>query len=265
MATTLDHGYDLSNPKQEQVSHSDNMKSFSWSIPSEVSNARELLAPSDFHPGTTLHIAARGIGPLRCALLHPELEIPVFDAGGSLAYVSRRQKRCSGNAVLSHPQRGGLISTSYFFGPKREPQIRLLQGAASAAVIGNDDANIIKVSGRWSSRTVSFTTPDGQAFEWKYARTKDANGKKVNIIALQQIETQESKPDSAGKIIAQLVRGNDTRAEGSSRCSAGNGGQLVLDQDAAIYLDEAMILATCLVMLKKEIDRRTTMQIMILA
>jgi len=53
-----------------------------------------------------------------------------------------------------------------------------------------------------------------------------------------------------------LWRTSGTRAQGTSRCTAGNGGQLILDQEATSHVDEALIIATCLVMLKKEIDRR---------
>lgn len=71
---------------------------------------------------------------------------------------------------------------------------------------------------------------------------------------------KDGKSDGKGTVLAQLIRGDATRTPGSKSCSAGNGGQLVLDQDAAAALDEPLIVATCLMMLKKEIDRRRAIQ-----
>ena len=121
----------------------------------------------------------------------------------------------------------------------REPVLKFLQS--------QDGLDTVQVQKRCAWRTTRFTPPDGQTFEWSYAHLKDANGKRVNIIALQEQGT--------GKILAQLVRGEGTRAEGTSKWSSGNGGQLVLDEDAVSYLSEPAIVATCLMMLKKEIDR----------
>ncbi|KIW82698.1 hypothetical protein Z517_05725 [Fonsecaea pedrosoi CBS 271.37] len=228
-------------------------KSAPPSLFSDASYATTLLDPDHFHAGTVLHISARGIGVFRCLSLSSEMKIDIFHEDGSVAYTSTRLKRCSGDAVLSHPKLGDLISTTYFFGPKRDPELRFIQG--QAGICGDSDK--IKVCGKLSSRSASFTTPDGRSFEWSYSHTKDALGKKVNIIALRQKES--------GAILAQLVRSDGTRTEGTSKCSAGNGGQLILDQEATSHLEEAMIVATCLVMLKKEIDRRRCMQAMVVA
>ncbi|KIW99711.1 uncharacterized protein Z518_11124 [Rhinocladiella mackenziei CBS 650.93] len=233
------------------------VRSSSDSIFSDISSAPTLLDPSSFHPGTTLHISARGIGVLRLPLPSSELEIPIFNEDGSLAYTSNREKRSSGNAVLSHPKLGNLISTTYHFGPNREPELTLLQ----SSIDSENGGQKIKVCGRWTSRSISFMTADSHVFEWSYASTKDANGKKANILALRRKELPTAEPDGQGKIIAQLIRSDDTRTQGTSKCSAGNGGQLVLDQDATSHLDEALIVATCLMMLKKEIDRRRFIQL----
>jgi len=47
--------------------------------------------------------------------------------------------------------------------------------------------------------TTFLRASDGRVFEWSYASTKDANGKRVNIIALRE-------KDSRG-VLAQLIRG----------------------------------------------------------
>ncbi|KIX95130.1 uncharacterized protein Z520_09046 [Fonsecaea multimorphosa CBS 102226] len=230
-----------------------NAKPAAASLFSSASRATTLLDPDNFRAGTILHISARGIGVLRFPGPCSELKTQVFHDDGSLAYTSTKAKRCSGDAVLNHPKLGDLISTSYFFGPRRGPELRFIQGQAG---IGGDSVKI-KVCGKLGSRSTSFTAPDGRTFEWSYTHIKDTLGKKVNIIALRQKE--------AGTILAQLVRSDGTRTEGTSKCTAGNGGQLILEQEATSQLDEAMIVATCLVILKKEIDRRRCLQMIVLA
>lgn len=241
-----------------------NVRSSADSVFSDISRTSTIVDTSDFHPGSTLYISARGIGVLRFPLPSSELEISIFHNDGTLAYTSTRAKRSSSSAVLSHPKVGDLISTTYFFGPNREPVLKFLQ-SANNPTNDEDDANSVKVVGKWTSRSTAFMTADGRVFEWSYARTKDSNGKRVNIIALREKKDLGAKSDKQGKVIAQLIRSDETRAEGSSKCSAGNGGQLVLDQDATSQLDEALIVATCLMMLKKEIDRRRLIQIMMIS
>jgi hypothetical protein len=216
---------------------------------SEISRSTTLRDVSQFRPGVTFHIAQRGIGTVRFPVPSSELVTQVFHEDGTLAYTSTRAKKCSGNAVLSHSKLGDLISTTYFWGPGRPPLIKFLEG--------QDGSDTVKVSGKCISRKANFATPDGRVYEWSYASTKDANGKRVNILALREKNT--------GEIIAQLIRGEGSRTQGTSRCSAGNGGQLVLGQEATGHLDEALVVASCLVMLKKEIDRRRGVQMAVIA
>lgn len=217
-----------------------------------VFNGTPFLEPFKMRPGTTLYISARGIGLLRFPLPSSELEIPVFRNDGSLAYTSVREKRCSGNAILSHPALGILVSTTYSCGPRRAPVLKLLHGSNAS----DSDERSIKVYTKWTSRSVWFEDAEGRVFGWRYERTKDAAGKKVNILALEQQEDSKPGREESGKTIAVLVRGDDRRTPGSRRSSAGNGGQLTLDQEATRHLDEALIVATCLMMLKRELDRR---------
>jgi len=222
---------------------------------SAASNSSEatLVDNPNFISGSSLFINAHGIGVIRFPLPSSELEIPIYYADGTLAYTSTREKRNSGNAVLSHPKFGKLVSTSYFFGPNRDPVIELLNAP------GTLEASKIKVTGKWTSRSAGFVMPNGMAFEWSYGKVKNAEGKRVNLIVLRQKDNADSKA-GRGKVIAQLIRSEETRTPGSTSCSAGNGGKLVLAQDACAVLDESVIVATCLLMLKKEIDRRRCIQ-----
>ncbi|KIW12799.1 hypothetical protein PV08_07986 [Exophiala spinifera] len=203
-------------------------------------------------PERTLYIAAKGIGLLRLPTPSPDLEIPIYYNDGTLAYQSIRGKSCSGNSVLRHPTLGDLVSTTYFFGPNREPIITVLQDPDQRPCA----KGTLEIHGKWTSRAVTFSMPDGCLYEWSYAQKRDSQRKKVNLLTLSVKESPRHNDGTAGTVIAQLMRSDEVRTPGSSRCSAGNGGQLVLDKDADRYLDESLIVATCIMMLKKEIDRR---------
>lgn len=134
-------------------------------------------------------------------------------------------KRWSGSSVLSSIKRGKLIHTDYFFGPNRDPVLRLLQ---STDVRPEE----LQVSGKWTSRITRFTMLKSTLFEWSYAKEKRV-GKHVNLIILRVVDIDgQGKEPTNGRIVAKLARGEDTRTPGTSRCRAGNGGELQIDENA---------------------------------
>lgn len=231
------------------------------------SSASTLCASTDpspyFRPSRTLNINAQGIRAIRPPLPDSQFEITVTHPDGSEAYTSTRDRRWSGNCVLSHPKLGDLLRTEYFFGPNRDPVLHLLQ---TSDVLPEEPS--IKLSGRWTSRSIGFTLPSGAEFEWSYAKERRGDGQKVKLIVLQAVggakggDGKEKEVPSHSCRIAQLVRCDETRTPGTSRCSAGNGGELQIDEEAlrVCELDEAILIATCLVNLKREGDRRRMIQ-----
>ncbi|KAJ5912221.1 uncharacterized protein N7473_001524 [Penicillium subrubescens] len=222
---------------------------------------------SPFHPDKTLLIQARGVGCFRLPLPNRQLEIDILHPDGHLAYTSTRDRVCSGNSVLSNAKLGDLIRTEYFFGPNRDPVVHLLQSSA-----GNTNTNTeeIHLRGQWTSRSVSFTTPSGSELRWSYAKEKRPDGRKVNLIVLGVVEnsTDEKKASQIPeRRLAQLLRCEETRTPQTSRSSAGNGGTLQMDEEGLreYGVDEALVVATCLTMLKKEVDRRRMIQMMVIA
>jgi hypothetical protein len=216
--------------------------------------ATAVATPSSFNSTKSLLINARGIRVLRLPFPSSELEIPVYTPDGSLAYTSTRAKRSSGNAVLSDPVHGDLVASSYFFGPNRDPVITLLDKP--------EGQNEVKVSSRWTSRAQTFFFAGVPVtFEWAYTREKNAldKGKTITLLVLQ-IPGKE-KGDEPRRI-AQLVRDKDTRTPDTRSSDAGNGGELMVDEMAAksMGIPEELIVATALMMLKKEIDRRRAIQ-----
>src|SRR5205809_7813459 len=90
-------------------------KNFAASV-SSTSIAETTADATQINPGRSLWINSRRIRLIRLPLPSSELEICVHHSDGSLAYVSTRERRCSGNAVLSSPKLGELWTTTYFFG-----------------------------------------------------------------------------------------------------------------------------------------------------
>lgn len=217
---------------------------------------------SPFHPDKTLLIQARGVGCFRLPLPNRQLEIDITHSDGHTAYISTRDRVCSGNSVLSNPKLGDLIRTEYFFGPNRDPVVHLLQSSS-----GNSEE--IQLRGEWTSRSIGFTTPEGSELRWSYAKEK-RDGRKVNLIILSVVDSMGDQKRSSQipeRRLAQLLRCKETRTSQTSRCSAGNGGTLQIDEEAlrGYRIDEAVVVATCLTMLKKEVDRRRMMQMMVIA
>lgn len=249
-----------------------------------------------FVPGKVLKIAARGVGLIRLPIRNSELEIPIQRQDGSTAYLSLRETKSSGNSVLL---RGTGLSgdgqvatevvatTEYTFGPSKEPVVRCMpmgssgfppmatQTSPGLALSGwqqawkqGEQGAEVRITGKWTRKTCGFSSPEGAVFEWRYIREKDSAGKKRLNLALfmlpnqTQYEAKAEKKDKAveGMRVAQLVRTEDTRPAGTSKCSAGNGGELVFHSEASKYISEELVVATCLVMLKKEVDRRRMVQ-----
>lgn len=224
-----------------------------------------------FQPGRSLHIDARGIGPFRMPIPIPvpdsQLEIPIFDQANDnrMAYISRRSKLHSGDAILSDALTGKeLVMTKYFFGPGKDPILHVSPDKSWEKDMPKTPDYKIQLSSKWTSRTMSFTMPAcfknrESQYQWAYGSRRDPDtGRKVSLITLYQQLENDTKPN--GRIIAEFARSTATRSAGSSRATAGNGGLLVIDRDVGEYLDEDVVIATCLVMLKRETDRRRVFQ-----
>ncbi|KAF2703744.1 hypothetical protein K504DRAFT_495291 [Pleomassaria siparia CBS 279.74] len=207
-----------------------------------ITNGTTLGASSSLQPVKSLTISTQG-KPLT----------PAYNTDGSIAYLSDRTQRSLGNCVLTDADKMEVISTTYFWGPGKDPVLHLI-GAAGK----NDE---IKIASKWTSRAQTFVLPDDRTFEWHYKREKgfvgiDQKGDEKKGTAL--VLTMEEKR------VAALIRNDHTRTLGSKSCSAGNGGELILGELAARgkeSVSEAVVVATCQPMLKKEVDRRRTVQI----
>ncbi|KAF2680477.1 hypothetical protein K458DRAFT_421417 [Lentithecium fluviatile CBS 122367] len=213
-----------------------------------ASSASEL----SFTPTKSYHINTRGVSALRLPLPPKELVTTIHNFDGSIAYQSTRERPSSGNCVLTNAEGQQLIGTTYYFGPGKDPALTRLD-------VGGGKDNVIKTASRWTSRSQKFVLPDGRSFEWEYKREKGFGGKGKKGTAL--VLTMGKKR------LAALIRNEETRTPGSKSCSAGNGGELVLGDEVGGKegVGEELVIASCLLMLKKEIDRRRTVQFMMIA
>ncbi|KAF6842323.1 hypothetical protein CMUS01_03214 [Colletotrichum musicola] len=185
-----------------------------------------------------------------------------------------------------------VCTTLYRFGPGKPPVFRLprqppSQSSASdpSSPTGtlvseqedeaNEELDLPIVSKSITSRTQVLKTPHG-TFQWRYASRKErAAVPEANQLLVcelvQKVALEGGKHAEEKTRIAQLIRGEGTRSRGSGRTTAGNGGRLMVDlfkwtelKDGSREVAEGLIVASCICMLKKEVDRRRMQQIMIL-
>ncbi|RYO86557.1 hypothetical protein DL766_003448 [Monosporascus sp. MC13-8B] len=187
-----------------------------------------------------------------------------------------------------------LATTTYRFGPGRPPTVLLGHPADPERVEAVEVASRSVVS-----RAVELRTSFG-VFAWRYAGSKERKACVLGVgpdggaaaaaapdsllVFEHLVDDGDGDGDGSGssckkrtaqarranaRRVAQLVRNSEFRSPGTSVRTAGNGGRLMLDLGG---FDEKLrervqwlVVATALVMLKKEVDRRKAAQIAILA
>ncbi|KAK2016640.1 hypothetical protein LZ32DRAFT_601461 [Colletotrichum eremochloae] len=220
--------------------------------------------------------------------------------GSTPAYVSLRSSRSSNNCSLVRGDDDGsqmpVCTTLYRFGPGKPPVLRLPRalisphaGPASPAcppgerahgdvrTEGDGDLDLLVMPKSLVTRTQVLETPLG-TFQWRYASRREVTAaERADDLLVCELVTRVAlagrrKAREETARVAQLVRGPGTRTEGTGRSAAGNGGRLAIDlarwtgpkggmRDAV----EALVIASCVCMLKKEVDRRRMHQMMIMA
>jgi hypothetical protein len=233
-------------------------------------------SPNGFTATSQLKIQAIGYDTNQ-ALTGTTLEnIPVYRAGSEeLEYTSLRLKRSSNSCALvrgADESSTPLISTIYRWGPGRPPKMRLLPAKTTATVeeaINADSVacEVVDVKSRSIlSRTQKLETPFG-SFEWRYGsrseRKEDHDAASLLVMErTDPVPPARGKPGKRGVRVAQLVRSNEHRTPGTTRCMGGNGGTLMMDlsmwaedKKADAKDVEAFVVASCICMLKREADR----------
>lgn len=118
---------------------------------------------------------------------------------------------------------------------------------------------------KWTKRTTGFSW-GGRRYEWRYGSKSEKRGVEGErgegchcLILLERVEG-EGKGE-VRTLVARFVRGEETRTPGTKKSHAGNGGRLEMALERggvdlfAGGVGEEVVVATVLVMLKKEVDR----------
>ncbi|KAH8598414.1 hypothetical protein B0O99DRAFT_506002 [Bisporella sp. PMI_857] len=246
--------------------------------------ASNFASRGTFDSTTQLQIHARGVSfgyPSLCKGLDP---IPVLRVHsgpspyefGSQApqYLSLRLKQHSSSCALvdgSNPATP-LISTIYRWCPNRSFKMRIFPPDAQISVedaIHGENLRCEEVEVRrlsLISRTQRIATPYG-TFEWRYGsrseRKEACNADSLLVLEkVDVIVAAGGKQEKKRTRVAQLVRNARFRTPGTTKSMAGNGGRLMLDlrawagkKEVMAKEVEAFVVASCICMLKREMDR----------
>ncbi|KAF9770819.1 hypothetical protein IL306_011577 [Fusarium sp. DS 682] len=246
-------------------------------------NSTSSSAASDFYPTKQLQIQASGFPLIRLPLPPQPDPIYVFNVAttGELdeaEYVSIRPARNSGSCYLARandPTQAALCTTTYRFGPGKPPKIRLLGGGPQD---GHAEEIEISCKGVLTRSTIMRTHLG--TFEWRYSSRSERRaaqaviGEEVDCLLIldqvMKVAVAGGKQEERRRKVGQFVRSENLRTQGSRKSSAGNGGRLMLDlrqwmdrKDEAVEM-EILVVASCVSMLKKEVDRRRMHQTMVI-
>jgi hypothetical protein len=180
---------------------------------------------------------------------------------------------------------------------KREPTPSVRSSATAPTLVASpsssDTKTSFKFTSAWSLHVCTFTVPGtNNKFSWEKGRATLPSGEKAKLLCLYfHLPSSNGDAKAASKVkVAQLVRSATTRTPGTRPSTAGNGGRLEFsrlvrctgdlvispsgpsyDTEKAVgayqntVIDEALVVATCISMLKKEGDRRRALQFMMIA
>lgn len=193
---------------------------------------------------------------------------------GDAEYISIRLKKNSNSCALvrtSDQRQTPLISTIYRIGPGRPPRMRILSYNAGVSVeeaINNENVHgeLIEVKSRsWVSREQVLDTSFGR-FVWRYGTRDEHAACNADSLLVMERMDRVSIPSGGkskkGTRVAQFIRNDQFRTPGSKKQSGGNGGRLMIDlriwdngENASAHHVEAFVVASCILMLKREADR----------
>ncbi|KAK0631113.1 hypothetical protein B0T17DRAFT_489548 [Bombardia bombarda] len=260
-------------PKPGSDSHSDPPPRYSEAVDSNYDGSSSSKNFDGFVPTATLQVQAIGYD-VNQALTGRTLEnISVFRSGSTDAeYVSIRLKKSSNSCALVRVSDDAtLMSTIYRWGPGRHPRMRIFDPHSKVSVedaIKNDNVGgeMIEVkSHSIVSRAQVFDTLLGK-FEWRYGtREEQAACNADSLLIMERIDRVSLPGDGQSKSgvrVAHLIRNDQFRTPGTKKYSGGNGGRLLIDmrmwnedKHTSPQRVEAFVVASCLLMLKREADR----------
>ncbi|KAL7963622.1 hypothetical protein V8C34DRAFT_266101 [Trichoderma compactum] len=224
-----------------------------------------------FHCTKAFQIETRGQPLIALPILPRPVPIPVYnvdlssDAVTDLAYESLRPLRNSGNCSLvraGDSEENPVCRTTYRWGPGRPPRMEL---AGDMAL----DEEFEVVSKGLTTRSQVFRTHLG-TFQWRYAGREERKAAGANNLMvfhrITMVALEGGGQEERRTLVAKFLRNEMVRTPGTKATTAGNGGRLMMNltewgrtKGEAEQL-EVLVIASCLLMLKKEVDRRRLQQ-----
>ena len=121
-------------------------------------------------------------------------------------------------------------------------------------LLGTDGTETVKIKRKTVGTRECVFDYGGWEWKWRYGHRKE--GAKTNGHTLLVLQ-RKRKEGREKEVVAKLVRDHDADKEGGTKATdAGRGGRLELgfaDEERKV---DVLVIMSCLVMLKKEIDRR---------
>ncbi|KJZ75055.1 hypothetical protein HIM_05541 [Hirsutella minnesotensis 3608] len=261
---------DFSKLHLDASTSTESLPQYESAVQGEASSSHSTIA---FEATNTFQIDAQG-HPLFALPICPRPDpIPIYSVlptgqTGPLLYQSIRAKRRSGNCILvRESDESTVCSTTYRFGPNRPPSIRLLGDVA------RDEAFEVRSKG-CHTRAQNMSTHLG-TFQWRYASRAERKAVGASSLLILDIVTiisvASGKQEERRQPVAHFIRNEAFRTQGTGASTAGNGGRLLVDLrpwfDTKNEAQQAEVfaIASCLSMLKKEVDRRRRHQLIVIA
>ncbi|KAL5351179.1 hypothetical protein ACLOAV_003030 [Pseudogymnoascus australis] len=206
-----------------------------------------------FHATSSLQIQSSGHALLAFPSPPKQLTTAIFSLSPSgrcdrPVHLSTRAVRNSGNCTLVRAEDESatpLAETTYRWGPSSPPVVR----------VGGEE--VVMEKRRWTSRTVGFGW-GGRRYEWRYGGSAEKRG--------VEAERGEECEDDGG---AFSEGGGDADARNEEElCGEWGRLEMALEKGSGdVFVEgitEEVVVATVLVMLKKEIDCRRASQIAVI-
>jgi hypothetical protein len=247
MATSKVHeNLEVPPPQYEKESHEPLSRTSSQSALSTHSTT-----PLSTNTSKSLYIHAHGIPVLRIPGPSADVSIPITTSSSpssNLIYKAIRPHRWASSFSLHNAddQVVAKVDGDRFSNfPLRTIVIQLLNGKGE----GKEEANMKRKALMTRSCVFEFR---GEEYEWRYGRVEE--GAKMNGHTL--LVCEKRRQNWAKERVAQLVRDENVDWEmGIKKTEAGRGGRLDFVRGNGGEA-EVLVVMSCLVMLKKEIDRR---------
>ncbi|KAF8453748.1 hypothetical protein BDZ91DRAFT_802082 [Kalaharituber pfeilii] len=223
-----------------------------------------------------LYISQRGNTLRPWPFAYPsELVTHIYDSTrDKILYTSTRFKKCSGSGVMVGVEENGgekiEVSTTYFWGPGNDPKI---------VWEGPEGKEEVMVHGKGKLTRSRYFVYKGERYEWRYkGKLSEAVGMVLQrvedpddvIEKVPETQCEDKGGNCKGKgksrsrdkkvyiPIADFVRDEEENGRILGMGPAGQGGWVtIFDQgNAKSPMPDWLIVATCMVMLKRERERR---------